>query len=346
MTALLVREACDADAARWDRYVLQRGTFFHRFAWRSLIAETFRQKAIYLIAERGGELVGILPLTDRRSAFFGRSLISSGFLTGGGALADDDDVSSALLSRAQDHADRCGADYIELRGGRCPDADWARKEDIYDAFSLQLADDDAQQMARIPRKKRADVRKAVALGSSGELDVSLTEDTSLFWQGFAKAQRDHGTPVVPRSYFARQKDHFGADMEIAILRAGRSPIAGVVSYYHGSTVHLYSSFISPEARGRHAGDYLYWWMMGHARRRGVTEFDLGRSKRGTGSHAYKRFWGFTPQPMVYWYRLIQTEQMPNINPLNPKFALMTTLWKRLPLPVANSVGPVLSRHLA
>jgi hypothetical protein len=87
-------------------------------------------------------------------------------------------------------------------------------------------------------------------------------------------------------------------------------------------------------------------MMGHARRRGVTEFDLGRSKRGTGSHAYKRFWGFTPQPMVYWYRLIQTEQMPNINPLNPKFALMTTLWKRLPLPVANSVGPVLSRHLA
>jgi hypothetical protein len=35
--------------------------------------------------------------------------------------------------------------------------------------------------------------------------------------------------------------------------------------------------------------------------------------------------------------------MPEVNPKNPKYSLMIKAWKKLPLPVANVLGPILVR---
>ena len=35
----------------------------------------------------------------------------------------------------------------------------------------------------------------------------------------------------------------------------------------------------------------------------------------------------------------------DVNPLNPKYALMVRSWQRLPLPVANAIGPWIARGL-
>jgi len=37
--------------------------------------------------------------------------------------------------------------------------------------------------------------------------------------------------------------------------------------------------------------------------------------------------------------------VPNLSPLNPKYRLFINLWRRLPLPLANLVGPRLARNL-
>jgi hypothetical protein len=37
--------------------------------------------------------------------------------------------------------------------------------------------------------------------------------------------------------------------------------------------------------------------------------------------------------------------MPDNNPNNPKYALLVAAWKRLPLPIANILGPLLIRNL-
>jgi hypothetical protein len=37
--------------------------------------------------------------------------------------------------------------------------------------------------------------------------------------------------------------------------------------------------------------------------------------------------------------------MPDVNPLNPKYRLMIDTWSKLPLPVANFIGPFLARSL-
>jgi hypothetical protein len=77
----------------------------------------------------------------------------------------------------------------------------------------------------------------------------------------------------------------------------------------------------------------------------VRIFDYGRSKRDTGSFDFKRNWGFEPTDLSYEYRLIKRERIPQNNPLNPKYAAFIALWRRLPLPLANVLGPMIVRNL-
>jgi hypothetical protein len=88
---------------------------------------------------------------------------------------------------------------------------------------------------------------------------------------------------------------------------------------------------------------MYFALMAHARARGCTRLDFGRSKTGTGAAAFKKNWGFVPEPRRYAKR--SDGPVREVNPLNPKYALMVRTWQRLPLPIANLVGPWISRGL-
>jgi len=90
---------------------------------------------------------------------------------------------------------------------------------------------------------------------------------------------------------------------------------------------------------------LYWDVMRRACERGFRTFDYGRSKHGTGSFAFKKHWGFVPQPLYYEFKLLRGDTIPEVNPLNPKYRTFIAAWKRLPLPVANRIGPFLARQL-
>jgi hypothetical protein len=85
--------------------------------------------------------------------------------------------------------------------------------------------------------------------------------------------------------------------------------------------------------------------MRRAALRGCRRFDFGRSKQGTGAYAFKKNWGFMPQPLRYRYLLAPGATVPENNPLNPKFRLFIAAWKRLPLPVAGLLGPPIVRGL-
>src|SRR5690606_34564323 len=110
----------------------------------------------------------------------------------------------------------------------------------------------------------------------------------------------------------------------------------VLPYYAGDHV---------DARALAANDFKYWALMRRARERGCTVFDYGRSKTGTGPFSFKKNWGFEPQPLFYEYRLYKRDSVPQNNPLNAKYAISIALWRRLPLPVANLLGPPIARHL-
>jgi hypothetical protein len=67
----------DATPEAWDRYVeSQRGaSVYHQWRWRGIFSEAFGHETRYLAAERGGRIVGVLPLVLFRSRLFGRFIV-------------------------------------------------------------------------------------------------------------------------------------------------------------------------------------------------------------------------------------------------------------------------------
>ena len=98
MADVTVRPLEANDAARWDAYVNAHpdATFFHRAGWRRVIEDAFGHRTYFLLAERDGELVGVLPLAEINSRLFGHSLGSLPFCAYGGILADHDAAYRAL----------------------------------------------------------------------------------------------------------------------------------------------------------------------------------------------------------------------------------------------------------
>ena len=99
------------------------------------------------------------------------------------------------------------------------------------------------------------------------------------------------------------------------------------------------------ARGLRANERMYFELMCHARRKGCTRFDFGRSKTGSGPFAFKKNWGFEPEPLTYWTWSAEGVEARNIDPTDEGHSAKIELWKKLPLRVANTIGPWIARGL-
>lgn len=331
------------DAQRWEAFVARspQATFFHRIGWRDVIESVFGHRPHYLVAERGPEIVGILPLAEVSSWLFGHALISLPFCAYGGPAADDVDGERALIDAAAQLARCLDVDHLELRNRVAKCEDWPR-QDLYVTFRHELAPDVEKNLLAIPRKQRAMVRKGIRHGLKSEIDASAER----FFELYADNVHRHGTPPFPQRYFSRLQAVFGDCCEVLTVldRQGR-PVSGVLSFYFRDVVLPYYAGDTVHARDLAANDFKYWELMRRACEQGVRVFDFGRSKRDTGPFSFKKNWGFEPSPLYYEFCLLKGRSIPENNPLNPKYRALIGLWKRLPLGVANALGPHIVRGL-
>lgn len=328
----------------WDDFVRAHanGTFFHLAAWRGLASRVFGHRPHFLAVRDGAQVKAVLPLVEVRSRLFGHALISNAFCVGGGPLAACDWAMQEILSQASALGQALGVDYIELRDAPATPAGWVTRDNLYAGFEAPIPDTEEDNLKQIPRKQRAVVRKAM------ERDLSTTVDRSAddFFGLYARTMRDHGTPALPRRFFAALLATFEDQCEILTVRHEGRPVSSVLSYYFRDRVLPYYAGSAPAARRLGANDLMYWAVMRRAAARGCTVFDFGRSKRDTGPFSFKRNWGFEPRPIAHHYKLVRAFETPNLNPTNPRYRAFIEAWRRLPLPVANAVGPMLSRDLA
>jgi len=343
MTAVCVKELAYGDAARWDAFVERCGeaTIFHRTYWRRIIESVFRHRTHYLYAERAGETVGVLPLAHVSSRLFGSSLVSLPFCVYGGAAVTEPAARAALHRHATELAAALRVGHLELRNREFTEPDWQTR-DLYATFRKALLPDAEANFRAIPSKRRNMVRRAQKAGLRSVIDGSIER----FFPLYADNVHRHGTPPFPKRYFTALADALGAQHEVLTVldKAGR-PLASAFLFYFRDEVIPYYVGDCPAARELAANDFMYWEIIRHAVERGCRTFDWSRSKRGTGSFEFKRTWGFEPQPLRYEYLLVQGKRVPEHNPLNPRYRLLIRLWRQLPLPVANLVGPHIVKSL-
>jgi FemAB-related protein (PEP-CTERM system-associated) len=328
----------------WEVFVraTPEATFFHLPAWRKVIQRAFGHATHYAYAEQDGVITGVLPLARMRTRLFGDALVSTPFCVYGGPVAVTPEAALALEAHALALMGRTGVPLLEFRRRDQADAGWPERPPLHYTFRRAITGEAEADMKAIPRKQRAMVRKGI---QNGLTSVS-NSDTGALHGVYAEMVHALGTPVFPRRYFRLLAEAFPDSHDVTtVLHEGR-PVASVLNFHFRDEVLPYYGGGGRAARGLAANDFLYWEVMRRAgAERGARLFDFGRSKSGTGAFDFKRNWGFTPEPLHYCYQLRDGATLPENNPSNPKYRLMIAAWKRLPLALANRIGPFIVRGL-
>ena len=345
------------DRARtaWSAYVesAPQATLFHHPLWSEAVQAVFGHEPLHLVAKRGENIVGLLPLMEVRSLLAGRLLVSMPYATYGGILADDEEVRDALAAEAVQLAWRRGARVLELRSAQATIPGFELDE-RYAGFLRPLPQrlDDLQTF--LPRKARAAARQArqreqltvrhdTGGTDIGNADLQLVQ---LVWTLYARNMRRLGSLAYPRRFFTELVRRLRKRAWVTTVWRDRRPVAGLLSFVFGDTVMPY--FVGVDERVRCTGctNLLYLTVMERAVACGLRRFDFGRSRRDNhGSFAFKCNQGFEPQVLGYQRCVPPGRKAPDLTPSNPRFALARRLWRHLPLSLTCRLGGWLSRSI-
>jgi FemAB-related protein (PEP-CTERM system-associated) len=338
----VVRSYSDSERAQWDDFVRSEpsASFFHLSGWMRVMEQTFGYRSCAVYAERDGVITGVLPLFHIKNWILGDCFISTPFAVYGGIVARDGESEQVLLEHAKETAQQQQVQYLELRNRSCePRAGWGVNP-RYVTFTCELSRDPEANLKRLPKDTRYMIRKAQKFGLTTRRGL---DQLSQFYELMAFNLRRHGTPMFPRTLLTRLVEEFPSEIDLLMVYAGEQAVTGVLTFLFRDTVLPYYAGASPEATKLAANNLMYWELMRWAGEQGYRCFDFGRSKKGTGTYAFKTQWNMQASPLPYQIFLVKKQTMPDFSPANPRFERATRIWSRLPLWLTKQAGPRIVR---
>jgi len=336
-------ELC-CDSGQWDAYVEAnpRASNYHRWRWKGLIEKTYGHETFYFAAKEQGKICGVLPLAGIKSLLWGRFLVSMPFFSYGGILADTPEAHSQLAAKSEELARRLNASRIELRQPEPLHGEW-RSSTAKVLMEVPLAETPEKFFNSLGSRLRNKIRSARKQGLNAEWGKGdLNKD---FYRVFSCNMRNLGTPVYPRKWFENFMQVAPETTHILVIRDGKEPIAATFITTYRDRVELPWIASTPEGRKKYSSVLLYWTALEWAMQNGFRRVDLGRCTPGGGTHRFKAQWNCEEIPLPWCYWLKPGESLPQMRPDNPRFRIAVETWKRLPLGVANLIGPHIVRAI-
>jgi FemAB-related protein (PEP-CTERM system-associated) len=340
-----VSVSTDVSKAEWDGYVSAHAdaSVYHQWEWRRVYEAAFGHRSEYLAArDAKGRIAGVLPLIAFEHRLLGRFMVSLPFVNYGGVIADHVDVGRALVLAARERASIGGLSHVELRHG-APQFEELPRRSHKVAMTLALKTSADEAWEALDRKVRNQIRKATKSGLASEAGgEALLSD---FYAVFAENMRDLGTPVYPKQWFAEILRRFPDQSGIVVVRDGQRPVAAAITLTHRSQLEVPSAGSLRSYRTLCPNMLLYWRIMQDAIGAGLRVLDFGRSTSDEGTFRFKEQWGATPAPLTWEYILLSRRSLPDRSPKSARMRPAIAVWKRLPLAVANRIGPAIVRYL-
>ncbi len=336
-------------SADWDAFVRSRpaATLYLLSGWALLVREVFGHEAYFVEARgAGGELVGVLPLVLQKSLLFGGFLTSLPFFNYGGALADTGEIVQLLMEHARSLAQRLRCSYLEFRDVDLRPGDWGVRTDKV-TLLLQLPPDMAALSKKLGSKLRSQVKRADR--ESPSVRVGGAELLADFYGIFCRTMRDLGTPVYPRRFLAAILERFPQHCVLVIIDRAGQPAAGAFLIIDRDRAEIPWAACREDAKPAGFNMKLYWEVLHAVIERGCSQFDFGRSTVDSGTYRFKRQWGAEPVQLHWhrWERSAAPSQPHTPRPASEGKVMRyaTAVWKRLPLGMANTLGPLVSPSL-
>jgi FemAB-related protein (PEP-CTERM system-associated) len=333
-------------SSSWDEFVnnSEESSVYHLFSWQDLIQKSFGHNTYYLcLLDEEGEIAGVLPLIHLKSLLFGNFLVSVPYFNYGGCLAKNCTCRDMLINRAVELANELSASHIEFRdiGGESVIDMPTRNDKV--SMRLKLPSDAEQLWSALGSKLRSQIKRPMR--ENPEVKIGGVELLDDFYKVFSQNMRDLGTPVYDRMFFKGILDTFKDRCTLVSVRKDNRPVAAcfLIGYKGMMEIPWASSIKEFNKLGFNM--LMYWAALKLSIENAYDTFDFGRSTKDSGTYRFKKQWGAEPVQLHWHYWLKDGGKVPMLNPSNPKYKLAINAWKKLPLPVANIIGPMLIKNL-
>jgi len=345
-----IRVAASKDGQRWDTYVLNHpeATPYHLFAWNSAVTESYGHRCYYLYAEKNGLFAGVLPLVHIRLPGIVNELSSLPYCDVGNCLCDNEQIQDALLIEALKLQRMLQVKKMQLRGS-------LKKTELKDVFFhaeitgkvrmlLDLPPSSNELFSGFKSKLRSQIRKAEK--NNITFCWSGLEELNKIYSVFSRNMHELGSPVHAENWFKNVLTHYSQRVKVGLAIFEEKPVGmGIillgrhsVSIPWASTLRAYNH-LGPNM-------LLYWNFLKFSADNGFNIFDFGRSTKDEGSYMFKKQWGAVSEPLTWYTNREVHESHVHVSRYSGMRELVSSMWRKIPLPVANSLGPHMRKYIS
>jgi FemAB-related protein (PEP-CTERM system-associated) len=294
----------------------------------------------FFVLRIDNKIVAGVPMLFMQSYLFGKNMISLPYVNYGGMLARSSELTLRLMKHISEWAQSQNIDYFEFRT-TTPGLNLPVKSEKC-SMILPLPSTDAQLEERLTAKVRAQYKKASAYDPQVSFGgVELLEG---FYYVFSRNMRDLGTPVYSKSIFKKILQENETNSFLCVVEINNTPVSAAFLTGYRDMLEIPWASTLRSANKYDANMWMYRTVLKKAISLGYQHFDFGRTTKNSPTYAFKKQWGAKPIDH-YWYYLLESNVMPQTNPNNPKYRFFIAVWKRLPLWLANIIGPYVVRNI-
>jgi FemAB-related protein (PEP-CTERM system-associated) len=328
----------------WDSYVANsaHSSVYHLSKWKAVVEKSFGHKTFYLMAENKKGIEGLLPLVLLSSKLFGKFLVSLPFFNYGGICAESKEAMDLLLREAINIAQEEKAEHIELRHSSNYNLSLPAKETKV-AMVLEINANPGNIWDKLDPKVRNQVRKAEKVGL--KVIAGGRQGLDDFYKIFTVNMRDLGTPVYGREFFRSILNEFPENTKMFSVYLDNRVIASSLVIGFKDTLEVPWAASLGKYSQLCPNMLLYWKMIEYACLQGYKYFDFGRSSWDSGTFKFKKQWGAKPKQLYWQYWLSNRNQLPEINPNNPKYKLAIKVWQHTPVFITKLIGPHIVKNI-
>lgn len=330
--------------SQWNKFVNQHrdSKIYHLAEWNEVVSRSFRHKTYYVSFRKNNRLEGILPLTLFKSPLFGKFAVSLPFVNYGGGLFSAEVHTSQIDSFLLAFRKQVNIGHIELRLDQKRECALPVKQHKV-TFLLNLLPEEELWnyfKAKLRSQIKRPIKEKMYARAGG---VELLDP---FYSVFSRNMRDLGTPVYSKKFFQNILSTLPLNAFIVVVYTeDHLPVAASFLLKYRNTMEIPWASSLREYNRYSPNMLLYWESLRLSIRQGCRVFDFGRCTPGSGTYRFKKQWGAEEKKLYWYYALPDSSDLPDLSPSNPKFELLIKLWRKLPLPLTQIMGPAIIRNI-
>jgi len=242
--------------------------------------------------------------------------------------------------------------YVEIRGSSSKVAVDILRDPGYTSFQkyvtfrTDLAEPVEVLWRNLDKKTRNATRKATKRGVEA-VEAKRVEQLKTYYRLHLEVQKRHGSPPHAFTLFQNLFEAFYREgrMKIMLAEYQGKPIAGIMTFHWSKIIYWSGNVTDIEHRHLNPTNLLLWKTIECGSDDGNKLFDLGRTRRNTTIHHFKKGWGGKETRLWDYMYFYGDVKMPP-DPSQRKYVYLSKFWSSIPVSASSRLGPRIISGLA